>query len=160
MRDGQECAGVAFTVDDKVRIAEALAFVRINRMELFLTVPGWPEAIRTILRRKLPLELYVTWHPGRVERVLELGATQVVVWYRIFEEHQRYDLKHSRAELMMQAADQIADARRADCHVNLFIMEASRAPLDQLKETVRVGKEAGATAGSTADWAMSTSSPA
>ncbi|MBP1777293.1 MAG: nifV, partial [candidate division NC10 bacterium] len=83
VRDGEECADVAFTVDDKVRIAEALALVGIKRMELFLTVPGWLEAVRAILRRKLPLELYVTWHPGRVERVLELGVTQVMVWYRI-----------------------------------------------------------------------------
>lgn len=146
VRDGEECADVAFTVDDKVRIAEALALVGIKRMELFLTVPGWLEAVRAILRRKLPLELYVTWHPGRVERVLELGVTQVMVWYRILEEHQRYDLKRSRAELLAQAASQIADARRAGCQANLFIVEASRAPLDQLKETVRIGKEAGATA--------------
>ena len=146
VRDGEECADVAFTVDDKVRIAEALALVGIKRMELFLTVPGWLEAVRAILRRKLPLELYVTWHPGRVERVLELGVTQVMVWYRILEEHQRYDLKRTRADLMTQAANQIADARRAGCQANLFIVEASRAPLDQLKETVRVGKEAGATA--------------
>ena len=53
VRDGEECADVAFTVDDKVRIAEALALVGIKRMELFLTVPGWLEAVRAILRRKL-----------------------------------------------------------------------------------------------------------
>jgi isopropylmalate/homocitrate/citramalate synthase len=145
VRDGEECADVAFTVDDKVRIAEALALVGIRRMELFLTVPGWLEAVRAILRRKLPLELYVTWHPGRVERALELGVRQVMVWYRILEEHQRYDLKRERADLLAQAVGQIADARRAGCQANLFIVEASRAPLDQLKETVRVGKEAGAT---------------
>ncbi|MFA5026952.1 MAG: hypothetical protein WC713_03690 [Candidatus Methylomirabilota bacterium] len=146
VRDGEECADVAFTVDDKVRIAEALALVGIKRMELFLTVPGWLEAVRAILRRQLPLELYVTWHPGRVERVLELGVRQVMVWYRILEEHQRCDLKRSRADLLQTAAQQIADARRAGCQANLFIVEASRAPLAQLQETVRVGKEAGATA--------------
>ena len=145
VRDGEECADVAFTVDDKVRIAEALALVGIRRMELFLTVPGWLEAVRAILRRRLPLQLYVTWHPGRVERVLELGVKHVMVWYRVLEEHQRYDLQRSRAELLEQAANQIADARRAGCEANLFIVEASRAPLDQLKETVRVGKQAGAT---------------
>ncbi|MBS1116811.1 MAG: HMGL-like, partial [candidate division NC10 bacterium] len=30
VRDGEECADVAFTVDDKVRIAEALALVGIK----------------------------------------------------------------------------------------------------------------------------------
>lgn len=146
VRDGEECADVAFTVDDKVRIAEALALVGIKRMELFLTVPGWLEAVRAILRRQLPLDLYVTWHPGRVERVLDLGVRHIMVWYRIAEEHQRYHLRRSRAELLEQAANEIAAARRAGCKVNLFIVEGSRATLDQLKDTVRVGKEAGASA--------------
>jgi homocitrate synthase NifV len=146
VRDGEECADVAFTVEDKVRIAEALSLVGVKRMELFLTVPGWLEAVRAILRRKLPLTLYVTWHPGRVERVLELGVRHIMVWYRILEEHQRYDLQRSRAELLEQAANQIAAARQAGCEVNLFIVEATRVPLDQLQQTVRVGKQAGASA--------------
>ena len=146
VRDGEECADVAFSVEDKVRIAEALALVGVKRMELFLTVPGWLEAVRAILRRKLPLALYVTWHPGRVERVLDLGVRHIMVWYRILEEHQRHDLQRSRAELLDQAANQIAAARQGGCEANLFIVEATRAPLDQLKETVRVGKQAGASA--------------
>jgi len=146
VRDGEECADVAFTVDDKVRIAEALALVGIRRMELFLTVPGWLEAVRAILRRKLPLDLYVTWHPGRVERVLDLGVRHIMVWYRIADEHQRYDLRRSRKELLDQAAEQIEAARKAGCMANLFIVEGSRAPLDQLKEAVLIGKQAGASA--------------
>ncbi len=146
VRDGEECADVAFTVDDKVRIAEALALVGIRRMELFLTVPGWLEAVRAIMRRRLPLDLYVTWHPGRVERVLDLGVRHVMVWYRIAEEHQRHDLRRSRKELLDQATEQIAAACRAGCVANLFIVEGSRAPLDQLKETVLAGKQAGASA--------------
>jgi len=146
VRDGEECADVAFTVDDKVRIAEALALVGIRRMELFLTVPGWLEAVRAILRRKLPLDLYVTWHPGRVERVLELGVRHIMVWYRIGEEHQRYDLRRSRKELVDQAAAQIDAARQAGCVANLFLVEGSRATLEQIKEAVLVGKQAGASA--------------
>ena len=146
VRDGEECADVAFTVDDKVRIAEALALVGIRRMELFLTVPGWLEAVRAILRRKLPLDLYVTWHPGRVERALDLGVRHIMVWYRIAEEHQRYGLRRSRQELLDQAAEQIGAACKAGCVANLFIVEGSRAPLHQLQEAVLLGKQAGATA--------------
>lgn len=146
VRDGEECADLAFTVEGKVRIAEALALVGVRRMELFLTVPGWLEAVRAILRRNLPLQLHVTWHPGRVERVLELGVKHVMVWYRILEEYQRYDRQQPRAELLEEAAKEIVAARQAGCEANLFIPEASRAPLEQLKETVRVGKEAGASA--------------
>src|SRR5829696_2345734 len=69
MRDGEECADLVFTVDDKVRIAEALATLGIRRTELFLTVPGWSEAVRAILARRLPLDLYVTWDRAKTPQV-------------------------------------------------------------------------------------------
>ena len=146
VRDGEECADVAFTVDDKVRIAEALARAGIRRMELLLIVPGWLEAVRAIMQRQLPLQLYVTWQPGRVERTLELGVRHVMVWHRILEEHQRHVLRRSRRELLDETAQQIEAARRAGCHVNLFINEASRAPLEDLQEVVAVARQAGAAA--------------
>jgi isopropylmalate/homocitrate/citramalate synthase len=146
VRDGEECADVAFTVDDKVRIAEALALVGIRRMELFLTVPGWLEAVRAIMRRRLDLKLYVTWHPGRVERALEAGVRHIMVWYRIGEQHQKHHIKRSRAELVDEAAASIAAARKAGCEVNLFMPECTRATLDQIRQAVLAGKQAGASA--------------
>jgi homocitrate synthase NifV len=146
VRDGEECADVAFNVDDKVRIAEALAQAGIPRMELFLIVPGWLESVRAIMQRQLPLQLYVTWQPGRVEQTLELGVRHVMVWHRILEEHQQHVLRRSRAELVDETARQIEAARQAGCHVNLFINEASRAPLEHLREIVGVAQNAGAAA--------------
>src|SRR3974390_1412436 len=61
VRDGEESADLAFSVEDKVRITEALARVGIRRMELFLTVPGWLETVRQLLQRGLDMALYVTW---------------------------------------------------------------------------------------------------
>jgi isopropylmalate/homocitrate/citramalate synthase len=146
LRDGEESADVAFSCEDKVRIAEALAAAGLRRLELFLIVPGWLETIRAILARALPLDLYVTWTPGRVERALDLGVTHVMVWYRVLEEHQRYELRRSRAELVADAADQVAAAVRAGCHANLFINEATRAPLDHLRAAVEAAADAGAAA--------------
>jgi isopropylmalate/homocitrate/citramalate synthase len=146
IRDGEECADLAYTVDDKVRIAEALATIGIKRTELFLTVPGWLEAVRAILRRKLPLDLYVNWHPGRVERALDLGVRHVMVWYWIGEHHQKHLFRRSRAELLDEAAKQIEVAREAGCAVNVFMPECSRATLDQISQAVAMAKDAGATA--------------
>ena len=146
VRDGEECADAVFTVDDKVRIAEALVRAGLRRMELFLIVPGWLESVRAILRRQLPLDLYVNWQPGRVEQAVEAGVRHVMVWHRILDEHQQHVLRRSRAELLDETVRQIAAARAAGCHVNLFINEASRAPLEQLRELVMVAKQAGAAA--------------
>ncbi len=70
------CADLAYSVDDKVRIAEALAQeLGVRRTELFLTVPGWEAAARAIVARRLPLfDLYVTWEPSKTPRLLDLGV--------------------------------------------------------------------------------------
>jgi isopropylmalate/homocitrate/citramalate synthase len=146
IRDGEECADLAYSVDDKVRIAEALAMVGMKRTELFLTVPGWLEAVRAIMRRNLPMDLYVNWHPGRVEQALELGVRHIMVWYWIADYQQKHFAQRSRAELLDVAANQIAEARKAGCHVNLFMPGCSRTGLEDIKKTMITAKEAGASA--------------
>jgi isopropylmalate/homocitrate/citramalate synthase len=146
MRDGEECADAAMTVDDKVRIAEALSLIGIRRTELFLTVPGWREAVRAIMRRKLPLDLYVNWHSGRVEKALDLGVRHIMVWYWIADHHQNHVFGRPRSELLESAVSQIEAARQAGCTVNMFMPECSRTPLDQIREAVIAAKRAGASA--------------
>lgn len=146
IRDGEECADVAFTVDDKVKIVEALAAVGMRRTELFLTVPGWLEAVRAILARQLPIDLYVDWHPGRVEKAIDAGVRHIMVWYLIGEHLQTHVLGKSRAELEAQAAAQIEAAVKLGCHVNLFMPECSRASLEHLRSAVELARDAGAKA--------------
>lgn len=143
-RDGEECADLAFTVEGKLRIAEALARLGVRRMELFLTVPGWLEALRQIASRDLGLELYVTWQPGRVERALELGVRHVMVWYRIGEVYQEHALRRGRTELMDEMLASVRAAREAGAQVNLFLPESTRASLDHILEAARAAKAEGA----------------
>ena len=63
-------------------IANFPAQVGLRRVELFLTVAGWYEAVRAIARRGLPFDLYVTWDRAKTPRVLDLGLRHVMVWYR------------------------------------------------------------------------------
>jgi len=146
VRDGEESADLAFSVADKVCIAEALARVGIRRMEVFLTVPGWRETVRQLLRRCPAMALYVTWQPGRVEHALELGVRHVMVWYRIGEVFQQHVLQRPRAELLDEMLEAVRAARLAGAHVNLFLPEATRASLEHLRLAVEGAKQAGAAA--------------
>jgi isopropylmalate/homocitrate/citramalate synthase len=146
VRDGEECADLAFNVEDKVRIAEALVRAGITRMELFLTVPGWLEAVRAILRRNLGLDLYVTWQPGRVEKALELGVKHIMVWYRIGEVYQQHVSKRSRAELMDEMLASVRAARQAGASVNLFLPESTRATLEHILAAAQAAEREGASA--------------
>ena len=146
LRDGEESADLAFSVEDKVRIAEALARVGVRRMELFLTVPGWLETVRQLVRRRLDMALYVTWHPGRVERALELGVKHIMVWYRIGEVFQCHVSKRSREELLDEMLGAVRAAREAGAHVNLFMPESTRASPEHLRLAVEGAKKEGASA--------------
>ncbi|HEU5089642.1 MAG TPA: hypothetical protein VFT99_19440 [Roseiflexaceae bacterium] len=146
IRDGEECADLAFTTDDKIRIAEALARLGIRRTEIFLTVPGWREVIRALLSRKLDMDLWVTWQPGRVERALELGVRHVMVWYRIGEVFQQHVSKRSREALMQEMLEAVRAARAAGAIVNLFLPEATRASLEHITAAAQAAEREGASA--------------
>lgn len=146
LRDGEECADLAYTVDDKVRIAEALARLGLRRVELFLTVPGWYETVRAIAARRLPFDLYVTWDPAKTPRVIDLGVRHVMVWYRASDLYQRHVLRRERAELLDEALTAVRAAKERGAHVNLFMPESTRLGLDQLRDTARAAEEAGADA--------------
>lgn len=146
LRDGEECADLAYTVDDKVRIAEALARLGLRRVELFLTVPGWYETVRAIAARRLPFDLYVTWDPAKTPRVMDLGVRHVMVWYRASDLYQRHVLRRERAELLDEALTAVRAAKERGAHVNLFMPESTRMGLDQLRDTARAAEEAGADA--------------
>jgi isopropylmalate/homocitrate/citramalate synthase len=146
LRDGEECADVALSVDDKLTIAEALCEVGIPRIEFFLTVPGWRELLRQLARRRLPAALYVTWRPGRVERALDLGIRHVMVWFRASDQYQRHVLKKERPALVEETLRAVRDAKAAGAHVNLFLPEATRATLEQIREVTQAAEREGADA--------------
>jgi len=149
VRDGEECADVAYTTQDKVRFAEALANVGVRRMELFLTVPGWIEAVREVMARVragLPLDLYVTWDAAKTPRVIDLGVRHVMVWYRCSDVYQRHVLGLDRAAILEETLHEVRAAKTAGAHVNFFMPESSRLQLDVLRHTVEVAEQAGADA--------------
>jgi len=61
LRDGEQQAGIVFTRDDKVRIAEKLAEAGIHRIEAGTppTSPNDEAAVKDIVRRKLGPEIFV-----------------------------------------------------------------------------------------------------
>lgn len=146
LRDGEECADLAFTTADKVRIAEALARLGLKRTEVFLTVPGWSEVVAALLRRNLGMDLWVTWQPGKVERALELGVKHVMVWYRIGEDFQKHVSQRSREALMEDMLSSVRAARAAGATVNLFLPESTRATLEHILSAAQAAEREGATA--------------
>ncbi len=83
LRDGEQQAGVVFTKDDKIRIAEALAEVGVHRIEA-----GMPsvskddaDAIREIVRRRLGPKIFAFCRcmVNDVKQAVDCGVDGIVV---------------------------------------------------------------------------------
>ena len=146
IRDGEESADLAFTTADKLRIADALARLGITRTEVFLTVPGWREVVRSIMDAKLGLDLWVTWMEGRVEKALDLGVRHVMIWHAAGEAAQKYFARGSRPELIDRLAGKIERAKAAGCKINVFMPESTRSDVAHLLDVARMAEDRGADA--------------
>ena len=83
LRDGEQQAGVEFTADEKVRIAEALAEAGVHRIEAGLPAvsPSDKEAIERMVAADLPTEIYAFSRcmVPDVELALDCGVKGVVM---------------------------------------------------------------------------------
>jgi isopropylmalate/homocitrate/citramalate synthase len=60
LRDGEQQAGIIFTKDEKIRIAEKLAEIGVHRIETGMTAvsPNDEAAIKEIVKRDLGPEIF------------------------------------------------------------------------------------------------------
>lgn len=83
LRDGEQQAGVIFTKEDKIRIAEALAELGVHRIEAGMPAvsPDDAEAIREIVRRNLGPKIYAFSRcmVEDIKRAVDCGVSGVVV---------------------------------------------------------------------------------
>jgi isopropylmalate/homocitrate/citramalate synthase len=83
LRDGEQQAGVAFTADEKVRIAEALAEAGVDRIEAGLPAvsPADLEAVKRIAAAGLPSRVFAFSRcmVSDVELALEAGVKGIVM---------------------------------------------------------------------------------
>jgi len=83
LRDGEQQAGVVFTPDEKVRIAEKLAEAGVQRIEAGLPAvsPGDAEAVRRIAAAGLPAKIYAFSRcmVDDVKRALDTGVEAIVM---------------------------------------------------------------------------------
>ncbi|HZQ03021.1 MAG TPA: hypothetical protein VFA88_03285 [Gaiellaceae bacterium] len=83
LRDGEQQAGVEFTADEKVRIAEALADAGVDRIEAGLPAvsPSDAQAVKRIAAAGLPARVFAFARcmVSDVEAALEAGAEGIVM---------------------------------------------------------------------------------
>ncbi len=136
LRDGEQQAGVVFTRDDKIRIAEALAEVGVHRLEAGMPVVSKSDeqAIREIVRRLehsgTEVFSFARCMVDDVKRSVDTGVRGIVMEVpsstHIIERAYRWEL--DRAIDTSIEATRFAKAN--GLYVVFFPIDFSRAPLD------------------------------
>jgi isopropylmalate/homocitrate/citramalate synthase len=146
LRDGEQQAGVVFTKEDKIRIAEKLAEAGVQRIEAGMPAvsPSDEAAIREIVKRNLGPEIFAFSRcmVDDVKRAVDCGVSGVVMEVpssqHIVQKGYRWELEKA-IDLSVKST---AYAHEQGLYVVFFPIDSSRAEIDWFLDLItRVADE-------------------
>ena len=140
LRDGEQQAGVTFTKDDKVRIAEKLAEIGVHRIEAGMPAvsPFDEAALREIVKRNLGPEIFsfARCMAEDVKRAADCGVDGVILEIpssqHLIERAYKWPLDKA-VDLSIQATQA---AKEAGLYTVFFTIDATRADIQWLLQLV------------------------
>ena len=146
LRDGEQQAGVIFTKDDKVAIAEKLAEIGVHRIEAGMPAVSPPDeaAIKEIVKRNLGPEIFCFTRcmVDDVKRAVDCGVKGVVIEIpasaHLVEQAYKWSLEKA-IDLSIKAT---AFAKEQGLYTVFFTIDGTRTDMDWLLKLVhRVATE-------------------
>ncbi len=153
LRDGEQSAGVSFTLDDKIEIARDLAAMKVDVIEVGFPAasPVEQDAVAAIARdvrgiRVAALARAVASDVDAAGAALEgAEAPRIHVFLSASEVQLRHQLRKDREQVVRMTDAMVRRARQYTDDVEFSPMDATRADIGFVSEVVRTALRAGAT---------------
>jgi homocitrate synthase NifV len=149
LRDGEQTAGVAFTLKERLEIASALAAAGVPELEVGIPAmgPREQEEIRAVVALRLPARL-IAWcrmHTTDLEAAIACRVSMVNLSISVSDQQITRKLQRDRGWVLQQTERMIKSACQSGLTVALGGEDSSRADMDFLLALLEVAERAGAT---------------
>lgn len=147
LRDGEQTPGVALSLEEKIRVAEALNDLGVDVIEAGFPVisDGERKAVKRIASLGLQSRVCALSRSSLkdIDTVIDCGVDYVHTFIATSDVHLKYKLKMTREEVKSRAVEAIEYAKAHGLTVEFSCEDATRTDLDFLKEMHLAVQEAG-----------------